>query len=135
MKTLAKIGEVLKVAAVILLLPIIIPIMIVAKFVFGNKANVQKDEVLGFLRRMEAGEIDDYWWDDFLNVPIKNAELDELRERCDELWQPGSGYLDKSPENGEYYLNERGLVEIRSLIDRCERIVSNTSSEAVRQQK
>ncbi len=125
MKILANISEILKVVALLLLLPIIIPVMIVAKLMFGNKANVEKDEVLDVLKRMESREIDEYWWDDFLNVPIKNPELDELRERCDEVWQPDSTYLDKSPEKGEYYLNERGLAEIRSLIHRCERIASN----------
>ena len=71
---------------------------------------------------MESGEIDEYWWDNFINVPIKNDELDKIRERCEEIWIPDSGYLSK---DDEYYLNEKGIQEIRSLINKCNDIKSN----------
>ena len=74
---------------------------------------------------MESGEVDDYWWDDFINVPIKNPELDAIRERCDEIWREDSQFLEKSKTDDEYHLNEIGMNEIRKLIQRCELIASN----------
>ena len=119
MPMLAKIKQLLISVVVIILSPILIILLPIWVLIFGNKSKVSVDEVLEYLKRMEAGEIDEYWWDDFINVPIKNDELDKIRERCEKIWIPDSGFLSKESEDDEYHLNEKGIREIQSLINKC----------------
>lgn len=96
--------------------------LVIHRIIFGNKSNVSKEDVLEYLKRMQSGEIDEYWWDDFLNVPIKNEELESIRERCDVIWDFKSEFLS---QKDKYYLNKSGIAEITKLIERCENVAPN----------
>ena len=98
------------------------PLMVVLKVLLTitgqDKADLSREEVLDYLRRMDAGEVDDYGWDNFVNVPLKDAELDEIRERCSEIWEDAMNEYLISDE--DLRLNEKGREEIKRLIEQCE---------------
>ena len=103
---------------IVLLAPFVLLLIVLTKLTGHDKADLTKEEVLEYLRRMDAGEVDGYAWDDFVNVPIKDAELDKVRERCAEIWNDVmNGYL---VSDEDFRLNARGHQEIKQLIEQCE---------------
>ena len=77
-----------------------------------------KEEVVDFLKRMETREVDAAGWDRFLNIPIKNRDLDNIRKRCEVLWEYDEFLMEN--EDGDFVLNDRGISEIRKLISELE---------------
>lgn len=120
--------DISRIGIILILLAALIPVLLILILIFGNESNVSKKEVMGYLRRMYSGEVDQYWWDDFLNVPIKHPELDAIRDRCDKIWHPDSGFLVKNEQTGDFELTERGLSEIAELIVECSNIETTNSS-------
>jgi hypothetical protein len=118
---LVRLLNILKILLLGGLLLVLLPLLLVLRLIFGDKSEISKDEVLAYLRRMESGVVDLDWWDDFFSVPIKNPELDSIRERCEEIWQPDSGYMLQN-RSGGYELNQAGFAEIANLIKKCESI-------------
>jgi hypothetical protein len=117
------------IALLVITSPIWLPILLVVNF-FEKPAPLTPDEVEAWLQRMHNGEFDKYWWDDFLNVPIENPELDDIRKRCDYLWSMDSEYLERVDEN-TFRLNEQGLSEVGRLIKKYRRIqCQNPASQA-----
>src|SRR5687768_13692092 len=106
---LARLLNILKILLLGILLLVLLPLILVLRLIFGDKPEVSKDEVLAYLRRMESGETDPNGWDDFFGVPIKNPELDSIRERCKAIWQPDSGYMSKTRSAG-HELNQAGFA-------------------------
>ena len=107
-----------------LVVVVISPIWIVALLIFKifEKPSVLKPaEVEEWLQKMSRGEIDEYWWDDFLNVPIMDPRLDAIRKRYEEIWTPNSGFLTKKSEM-DYVPNTDGKREIERLIEECRSI-------------
>jgi len=84
---------------------------------FHSKADLSKEEVLSFLDRMEALEVDDCGWDHFINVPIKNDNLDVIREQCCNVWE--NDIHREQNSDGDYVLNNKGLSIIRELKELC----------------
>mgnify|MGYP000209283630 CR=1 FL=1 len=114
--------KIIKVLAAIVMIPfamIIIPFAILLISILNvlglNSADLEADDVLAYLHRMKNGEVDDYWWDDFLNVPIKNKALDQIRESCHDVWDPQSHFLQRN-EEGIFELNKIGHQRIEELI-------------------
>lgn len=103
-----------------------LPVLLIVK-IFEKPASLTPGEVEAWLQRMHKGEFDEYWWDNFLNVPIANPELDDIRKRCDYLWSVESEYLERVDEN-TFRLNEKGLSEIESLIEKCRRVQCQDSA-------
>ena len=93
--------------------------------IVSGKAKRTPEEVLEVLEEMESGKIDDYWWDDFLSVPIKSGSLDKIREECEGIYTENSPHLSKNAE-GKLYLNETGKVVVRRLIEQCKILVEST---------
>jgi hypothetical protein len=62
---------------VVLTAPIWIVAILILK-IFEKPADLKPIEVETWLQRMATGEIDEYWWEDFLSVPIKDARLDNI---------------------------------------------------------
>ncbi|MCB1647383.1 MAG: hypothetical protein KDI36_18115 [Pseudomonadales bacterium] len=113
-----KAKQIVTVVFVVLFFPVVLLFVLVMKLTGNDKADLSKEEVLAYLKRMDDGEVDEYGWDDFVNVPIKNAELDEVREKCFEIWtEAKNGYL---VSDDDYRLNEKGEEEIKRLIKRVE---------------
>ena len=108
------------IATLVITSPIWIPVLLIVKL-FEKPAPVTPEEVEAWLQRMHRGEFDEYWWDDFLNVPIRNAELDKIRKRCDYLWSMESEYLERVDEN-TFRLNEQGIREIGKLLQKCREV-------------
>jgi hypothetical protein len=96
--------------------------VIVLLKVFGNRMERTKEEVIDFLKRMEAREVDGAGWDRFLNIPIKNRNLDGIRKRCEVLWEYDELFMEN--EDGDFVLTDSGISEIRKLI--CELEQQNT---------
>lgn len=69
----------------IIIIPIAIIVIPVLNALGLNKVDLESGDVLDYLHKMKNGEVDDYWWDDFLSVPIKNEALDQIRESCSEV--------------------------------------------------
>jgi len=86
--------------------------------IFGNRMERTKEEVIDFLKRMESREVDGAGWNRFLNVPIKNRDLDTIRKRCEVLWEYDEFLMQN--EDGDFVLNDRGMSEIRKLISELE---------------
>ena len=102
----------------VVLFPLMVVLKVLLKITGYDKAELSRVEVLDYLRRMDAGEVDDYGWDDFVNVPLKDAELDGIRKRCSEIWNDAmNGYL---VSDEDLRLNEKGREEIKRLIEQCE---------------
>jgi len=109
--------------------PLWLPILLVLKL-FGKPAVVEPTEVEDWLQRMHSGEVDQYWWDDFLSIPIRDPELDSIRERCEHIWSIDSGYLERVDAD-TFRLNEKGILEIEKLIRKCRSVrCKSQASEA-----
>lgn len=89
--------------------------------IFYSKATLSKEEVLSFLERMEALEVDNGGWDYFINVPIKNEQLDVIREQCRNIWE-NDIYLEQNSD-GDYVLSSEGLLKIRELKEQCAKCI------------
>lgn len=66
------------------LMPIIflsIPVIVVLNLLGLNKLSAGPDYLEDHLERFILGADDSYDWDDFCSVPLKDAELDSIRER------------------------------------------------------
>jgi hypothetical protein len=109
----------------ILIIPFAILVISILNVLGLNKANLESTDVLGYLHKMKNGEVDDYWWDDFLSVPIKNEALDQIRESCNEVWDPQSRFL-KRNEDGLFELNQVGYQRIEELIIQTKRLSNVT---------
>lgn len=69
--------------AAILLMPISVPLALVARLWPGKKTvDRTPGDVAGFLRDFLEGTGGDWDWDEFESVPITDPELDVLRERA-----------------------------------------------------
>ena len=107
----------LKNAVSLLLLPLLAPFALLARL-FRGGVDTSIEEVEAVLRRMESGKIDAYWWDDFLSTPIRDRQLNAIRERCDEVWHEQSAFISQDID-GQYYLNSEGIKEIQALLQKC----------------
>ena len=118
----------LRLTGIILGLLITFPLWIVAILVlkiFDKGAPLTPHDVEQSLERMLSGEVDEYWWDDFLNVPIRDKQLDEIRKECSLIWIEDSNYLNRDA-GGTYRLNALGLSMIEKLLARCRRVASES---------
>jgi len=88
---------------------------------FHSKADLSNIEVHSILVRMEALEVDDGGWDYFINVPIKNENLDAIREACFNVWEDDSNLMKNS--DGDYVLNKVGVKTIRQLKEQCAKCI------------
>jgi hypothetical protein len=76
-------GNVISGWAAILLMPILLPLGVVARFWPGKKTvDRTPAEVAGFLRDFLDGTSGDWDWDEFECVPITDPELDAIRQRA-----------------------------------------------------
>jgi len=112
---------------VVVTFPIWIVAIIILKL-FEKPADLEPAEVEAWLQKMAAGEIDQYWWDDFLSIPIKDACLDAIREECEILWDPRGGFLKRTGGNS-YELNHSGRQRVQALIEECHRIENRVAQK------
>lgn len=105
---------------VVLTSPIWIVAILILK-IFERPADLKPTEVESWLQRMAAGEMDEYWWEDFLLVPIKDTRLDAIRKECEVIWDPQSKYLTRTGEHC-YQLNCEGKKRIHELLSECREI-------------
>lgn len=69
--------------AAVLLLPIALPIALIAGLWPGKKTiDRTPDDVAGFIRDFLARTGGDWDWDEFETVPITDARLDDIRRRA-----------------------------------------------------
>ncbi|UTW44588.1 hypothetical protein KFE80_09290 [bacterium SCSIO 12696] len=116
----------IKNALTFLFLPLLAPFALLARL-FRGGADTTVEEVEKVLLRMVSGKIDAYWWEDFLSTPLRDRQLNTIRERCDEVWHEGSGYISEDID-GQLYLNSDGVAEIESLLQKCEYLKRNRES-------
>ena len=64
---------------------LLLPIALISKL-FGKSMDRSSYEVENILMEMAAGKVDEHFWDSFLSIPIKNKELDKIREQVEVLW-------------------------------------------------
>lgn len=105
MRTLA--GNMGRALLLVVFVPIVllaIPVILFLNLFGLNKLSAGPDYLEDNLERFLAGTESPYNWDDFCSVPLKDAELDSIRERiCD--FGPWS-YADDSRE-----------AQLRTLLD------------------
>ena len=82
--------------------------------VFEKPIELSVEEVESVLLQMAAGTVDDYGWDNFLNIPIRDKRLDTIREKVEILWSYDD-FLTKN-NDGDYILNSKGLKELEVII-------------------
>ncbi|GEM_PF-5253124 len=102
--------------SLLLLIPFLIlaaPLAFMAK-VFEKSMYRSRDEVEAILVKMALNQPDEYLWDDFLSIPIKDKDLDNIREQVEILWAYDS--FQTKNENGQYILNQKGLDELENII-------------------
>lgn len=76
-------GHVITGWAAILLMPIALPLGLVARLWPGKKTvDRTPEDVVGFLRDFLEGTGGDWDWDEFESAPITDPELDALRKRA-----------------------------------------------------
>ena len=85
MRTLAEnMGRAVVFVAIVPILLLAIPVILFLNLFGLNKLSAGPDYLEDNLERFLAGTENPYDWDDFCSVPLKNAELDSIRERiCD----------------------------------------------------
>ncbi len=103
-------------------------VLCLIKLIFDKPIELQVEEVLDYLKRMEAGEVDHWVWDGFINVPIKDSKLDSIRSQCQVIWTSDI-YMAGDPEIGDFELNDAGYQEIKLLIKRCNEIIESKTSK------
>ena len=108
------IGEFIKSVAVMLYLLIAAPFAYLVKLI-TKPLERTSNEVEVILLEMSSGKVDDYGWDYFLNVPIKDQYLDSIRERTEVLWEYDE-FLTNN-KDGDLVLNAKGLAELQGLIN------------------
>lgn len=82
MRTIA--GMMGRAFALLVLTPILLvltPVIVILNLLGLNKRSAGPDYVEDHLERFIAGSDGSYDWDDFCSVPLKDAELDSIRER------------------------------------------------------
>lgn len=114
--------ELLKSIFATILVILLLPIALVTKS-FGKAITRSNDEVENILMEMASGKVDDHLWDSFLSIPIKNKELDNIREQVEILWAYDE--FQEKNEDGMWVLNKCGLKELSGLINEL-RSLKNT---------
>lgn len=84
------------------------------------RVNRSRAEVVGLLESILSRTISDEDWDYFISVKIADKELEEVRERLEEMWTSGSPYMMPGRIN-PCDLNSKGVAEVRRLIDSLRR--------------
>lgn len=105
MRTIA--GIMARAVALVALVPIVIlaiPVILILNLFGLNKLSAGPDYVEDNLTRFIVGTEDSYDWDDFCSIPLKDPELDSIRERV----------CDFGPWN---YADDSREAELRKLLD------------------
>ncbi len=101
---LSRIGRVLILILLIPLLPFLLLLIAILNWLGLNKSGAGPDYVIDYLDRFIAGTESAYDWDDFCSVPLKDPDLDAIRERAC-LFEPPSAFGEKERDA------LRGLLE------------------------
>jgi hypothetical protein len=73
-----------------------------------------KSAVAALLRNFLSGQGGEWDWDDFISIPLDDAETDKIRIQCAEL-------PDKYPPQAQgAYCSEEGMEVLKSLLRECE---------------
>ncbi len=105
--------NILKLIIGVCALVLIFPFFLVLRL-FNKPVDLSNEEVEDVLVKMSLNEPDDYLCDDFLSIPIKNKELENIREQLDIIWAHEE-FQEKNKE-GIFVLNELGLYKVDKLI-------------------
>ncbi len=98
-----------------------IPVLAIGVFIAFFSQLLEKriersgEEVEGILIKMESGAVSEDLWDDFLSTPIFDKHLDKVREKVEVLWAYDD--FQTKNEDGCYVLSEKGLSEIREILN------------------
>ena len=109
-----KIIEAIKSIPLIIFLLIMTPISFISK-IFEKSIIRTNIEVEDTLQKMLTGKESDDLWDDFLSIPIKNKELDKIREKVEVLWAYDD--FQEKNKNGKYVLNRKGVNDLNEIIN------------------
>ncbi len=107
-----KIIEVLKSLILVPVLLVGVPFAFFAKL-FEKPIVRSSAEVSSILAKMQRGDVSEDVWDSFLSIPIKNKELEKIREKVEVLWAYEE--FQTTNEDGFVVLNNKGLAELAQI--------------------
>ncbi len=86
-----------------------------------NRGSVhwEAEKVVQLLRSIADKDPDYESWDYFQACPIKNPQLESVRQDCLEMLDEGSPYLVSNEEPLSLALNQPGIEKIKTIIDKC----------------
>jgi hypothetical protein len=103
----------MKIAAIVLffvLFILLVQWMLKRFFPDEGGIDVSKDYVADIIQAMIDGTGQDWDWDDFTSIPIKDPYLDEIRQRCARLWQ------EYPPDREADYCGPNGVEIMQSYV-------------------
>lgn len=74
----------------------------------------ERVQIADLVRRFIQGNVESYEWDDFISIPHKDQELEELRVACVRLPK------DYPPADRRHYCSQAGLAKLEGLVSRLE---------------
>ncbi len=103
----------MKIAAIVLyfvLLILLVRWMLKRFFPDDGGIDVSKDYVADLIQAMIDGNSQDWDWDDFTTIPIKDPYLDGIRQRCAGLWK------EYPPDREADYCGPEGVEIMQSYV-------------------
>lgn len=76
--------------------------------------NQERTQTTALVRRFVQGTVEPYEWDDFVSIPLRDPELEELRIACVKLPK------EFPPTDRRHYCSPAGLAKLESLVSRLE---------------
>jgi len=102
------------------LVTLLVAFLVLVKL-FEKPLERSKAEVIEILRTAADGRMDCMKWDDFVNTPIRDPTLDELRETCcTELYYEYEEMTKEEAESGMWFSNPAAQDRLRGLISALE---------------
>ena len=74
----------------------------------------ERTQIAALIRRFVQGNVEPYEWDDFVSIPLKDPELEELRIACVNLPKRFP------PSDRRHYCSQAGLENLEALVRRLE---------------
>jgi len=113
-----KIVEFFQTVFLMCLVVLALPFLLILKL-FEKPVDKSYQEVESVLKEMKANNQEHNDWDYFLNVPIADKNLDGIRKRVEVIWDYDEFMYET--ENEGWLLNEKGLSELKEIINEFER--------------
>lgn len=72
----------------------------------------ERAQITSLVRRFIQGNVQPYEWDDFVSIPLKDPELEQIRIACVNLPK------DYPPVDRRHYCSPAGLTKLESMLQR-----------------